>query len=86
MLLAEDQHSIGDLGPGGEHEPFRASVRARERACAVLSGLPRCSNCTGRSGPPGKSAARSPRSSRRLRICCTVQGPSGLAVIPRMCT
>ena len=26
--LAEDQHPVGDLGPGGEHEPFRISVRS----------------------------------------------------------
>jgi len=37
-------------------------------------------------GSPGKPAARSPRSIRRFRICCTVHGPSGFAVIPRMCT
>ena len=29
MPLAEDQHPVGNLGPGGEHEPFRMSVRAR---------------------------------------------------------
>ena len=29
MPLAEDEHPVGDLGPGGEHEPFRVSVRAR---------------------------------------------------------
>ena len=29
MLLAEDQHPIRNLRPGGEHEPFRVSVRAR---------------------------------------------------------
>ena len=29
MPLAEDQHPVGDLGPGGEHEPFRIGVRAR---------------------------------------------------------
>jgi hypothetical protein len=29
MPLAEDQHSVGDLGPGSEHEPFRISVRSR---------------------------------------------------------
>ena len=29
MPLAEDENPIGDLGPGGEHEPFRISVRAR---------------------------------------------------------
>ena len=29
MPLAEDEHPVGDLGPGGEHEPFRMSVRLR---------------------------------------------------------
>jgi len=29
MPLGEDQHPVGDLGPGGEHEPFRVSVRSR---------------------------------------------------------
>ena len=28
MPFAEDEHPVGDLGPGGEHEPFRISVRA----------------------------------------------------------
>ena len=27
MPFAEDQHPVGDLCPGGEHEPFRVSVR-----------------------------------------------------------
>jgi hypothetical protein len=27
--FAEDEHLVDDLGPGGEHEPFRVSVRAR---------------------------------------------------------
>ena len=27
--LTEDQHPVGDLGPGGEHEPFRIGVRPR---------------------------------------------------------
>jgi hypothetical protein len=27
--LTEDQHPVGDLGPGGEHEPLRKSVRSR---------------------------------------------------------
>ena len=26
MPLAEDEHRVGDLGPGGEREPFRVSV------------------------------------------------------------
>jgi hypothetical protein len=29
MPLAEDQHPVGDLGPSGEHEPFRIRVRSR---------------------------------------------------------
>ena len=29
MPFAEDQHPVGDLGPGGEHESFGVSVRAR---------------------------------------------------------
>src|SRR5436189_142467 len=44
-------------------------------------------NCPARSWTRNrKSAARSPRSIRRLRICCVVHGPSGFAVTPRMCT
>ena len=29
MSLAEDQHPVGDLCPGGEHEPLRVTVRSR---------------------------------------------------------
>jgi len=29
MPLAEDQHPVGDLGPGREHEPLRIGIRAR---------------------------------------------------------
>jgi len=29
VAFAEDQHPVGDLGPCGEHEPLRQSVRAR---------------------------------------------------------
>jgi hypothetical protein len=29
MLPAEDQHPVGDLSPGGKHEPLRIGVRAR---------------------------------------------------------
>jgi hypothetical protein len=29
VALAEDEHPVGDLGPGREHESFRVSVRAR---------------------------------------------------------
>jgi hypothetical protein len=27
VLFAKDQHAVGDLGAGGEHEPFRVRVR-----------------------------------------------------------
>jgi hypothetical protein len=29
MPFAEDQHPVGELRPGSEHEPFRISIRAR---------------------------------------------------------
>jgi len=29
MPFAEDQHPVGDLLAGGEHEPFRITVRSR---------------------------------------------------------
>jgi hypothetical protein len=32
LPLAEDQHPVGDLRPGGEHESFRISIRAGLRA------------------------------------------------------
>ncbi|HEY6315164.1 MAG TPA: hypothetical protein VIY52_30775 [Streptosporangiaceae bacterium] len=28
MAFAEDEHPVGDLGPGGEYEPFRISFRS----------------------------------------------------------
>src|SRR5258707_926128 len=29
VAFAEDEHPVGDLGPGGEYEPFGIGVRAR---------------------------------------------------------
>jgi hypothetical protein len=26
MAFADDEHPVGDLGPGGEHEPLRAGI------------------------------------------------------------
>ena len=31
MSFTEDQHPVGDLRPGSEHEPFRVSVGRRRR-------------------------------------------------------
>jgi Protein of unknown function (DUF5661) len=39
MPLTEDEHPVGDLGPDGEHESFRVSVRA---GCGAGSSRLRC--------------------------------------------
>jgi hypothetical protein len=76
MPLAEDQHPVGNLGPGGEHEPFRIRVRMRAGGIFTAS-IPASArtasndtvNCPDRSRTRNrKSAARSPRSIRRLRF------------------
>src|SRR5262249_30137923 len=93
--LAEDQHPVGDLGPGGEHEPFRVGIRARAPGRDFTASTPMLAksapkdavNCPTRSRTRNrKSAVLSPRSINRLRICCVVHGPSGFAVTPRICT
>jgi hypothetical protein len=76
MPFAEDQHQVGDLGPGRKHEPLRIGVRARAEG-RDLHGLDAGvgQDCVERLGElPGpsrtryrKSAARSPRSIKRLR-------------------
>ena len=40
MSLAEDQHPVGDLGPGGEHESFRVSIRARASGGIFTASVP----------------------------------------------
>ena len=93
--FAEDQHPVGDLGPGGEHEPFGVGVRARApgRDLHHLDTGAGQDRVEGRGELPGpvadqepEAAAPAPRSIRRLRICWVVHGPSGWAVTPRMCT
>jgi hypothetical protein len=93
--LAEDQHPVGDLGPGREYEPFRIGVRARAAGGIFTALMPASAravsnapvNCPIRSRTRyRKPAARSPRSITRLRICWVVHRPSGFAVTPRMCT
>ena len=95
MSFAEDQHPVGDLGPDGEHEPFRICVCAR----ATGRDLHRLDTGTGqdcvkrRGELPGPVTDQEPETGgaitqihEGLRICCTVHGPSGFAVTPRMCT
>src|SRR5271165_7603584 len=82
-LLAAQVERHGEHGLVGLRGGiFTASIPAPARTASNDAV-----NCPARSRIRNrKSAARSPRSIRRLRICCAVQGPSGLAVIPRMCT
>jgi|CZKW01.1.fsa_nt_gi hypothetical protein len=86
VSLAEDQHPVGQLGPGGKHEAFRVGVRGGLRGGIFTVPMPALArtapkdsvNCPARSRTRNrKSAARSPRSIRRLRICCVVHDPSG---------
>ncbi len=39
VSFAENQHPVGDLGPGGEHEPFRISIRATASPAVVVAIL-----------------------------------------------
>ena len=62
MPLAEDEHLVGDLGPGGEHEPFRKCIRSRA-ARRDLHGLDTGAgqDCVERFGElPGPVADREP--------------------------
>jgi hypothetical protein len=95
MPLAEDQHLIGDLGPGREHEPFRICIRTRApgRDFHGLDADAGQQRVQGRGELPGpvpdqESEVRGAiaESINRLRICCVVHGPSGFAVTPRICT
>ncbi len=89
MAFAEDQHPVGDLGSDREHEPLRIGIRAGALG-RDLDGLDtgigqdRVEGVGELPGPVAnrEPTARSPRSIRRLRICCVVHGPSGFAVIP----
>ena len=95
MSFAEDQHLIGDLGPGYEHEPFRVSVLAR----APRRDLHRLDTSTGQDRVKRRGELTGPVADEepevccaiteihhKVAICCVVHGPSGFAVIPRMCT
>ncbi len=93
--FAEDEHPVGDLGPDSEHEPFRIRVRSRaaRRDLHDLDAGAGQDRVKRRGELPGPIPDQEPevcgpvpRSITRLRICCTVHGPSGFAVIPGMCT
>ena len=95
MPLAEDEHPVGDLGPGGEHEPFRVSVRARAAGRDLHGfdagvGQDRIERCGELPGPvadqePEVRGAITEIHQEVADLLCGPR-PSGFAVIPRMCT
>ena len=56
MPFAEDQHPVGDLGPGGEHEPFRVAFARglRDGIFTAWRTVPRVTSRCARS-LPGRS-------------------------------
>ena len=94
MPFTEDQHPVGDLGPGGEHEPFRISVRLR----AARRDLHHLDTGTGQDRVKGRGELPGPVTDQEPEADGTVtqgpsagcgsaegvQGPSGFAVIPRI--
>jgi len=89
--VARRSHPVGDLSPGCPHPAFGISIAEGLRGGIFTTSMPELAstpsnasvNCPARSRIRNrKPAARSPRSIRRLRICCTVQGPSGLGGDP----
>jgi len=93
--LAEDQHPVGDLRPGGEHVPLCIGVRtstSRRDLGNVNAGVGQ--DCVKRCGElPGPVTDQEPEVGgtitwilRRFRICCVVRGLSGFAVTPWICT
>jgi hypothetical protein len=95
MPLAEDQHPVGDLSPGGEHEPFRTGVRAWASG-RNLHGLEagvgqdrvkRRGELSGTVADQESEACGAiTQIHQKVAVCCTVHSPSGFAVIPGMCT
>jgi hypothetical protein len=95
MLLAEDQHPVGDLSPGGEHESFRIGIRARApkrdlhsldagagQDCVECLGELPCPVTDQEPEIPGAIA----EIHQEIAICWAVYGPSGFAVTPGICT
>jgi hypothetical protein len=91
---SEDQHPVGDLGPDGEHEPLRISVRPRTSG----RDLHRLDTGTGQGRIEGLCELPSPVAyqepeifgavtevPQEVPICWVVHGPSGFAVTPRTC-
>jgi len=95
VLFAEDEHAVGDLGAGGEDESFGVGVRPRASGWDLADG----DAGVGQDGVEGVGELPGPVADEDLELigpvakvheqvaaCWVVHGPSGLAVMSRMCT
>jgi hypothetical protein len=48
VSLSEDQHPVGDLGPGGEYEPLGKSVRTRASGRIFTGWMPALASAASR--------------------------------------
>jgi hypothetical protein len=85
--FTEDQHPVGDLRPGGEHEPFRVGVRARAagRYLHRLDAAAGQDRVEGRGELPGPVAdqepeARGPVTEIHQEIADLLRGPRPVRV------
>jgi hypothetical protein len=68
LAFAEDQRPVGELGPGGEHEAFRISLRPRLWGGIFTAWMPRLSGCIKLCGElPSAVADQEPETPRRGR-------------------
>ena len=94
MLLTEDQQSVGDLGPDGQHEAFGEAVRPRtpRRDLDYFDTGVRQDRVERRRKLTGPIADEEPKPGGtfaeihdEVRACCVVQGPSGCPVTASTC-
>ena len=95
VSLSEDQQAVGDLGPGGEHEPLRISVRTRPSGRDLDDLDADAGQCrVERFGQLARAVAdQEPEVGgavaevhQQVADLLGGPGPSGCAVTPRMCT
>jgi hypothetical protein len=94
MPFAEDQHAVEEFSAQGAHEPLADRVHARSLDGGAQDLVPAAwetaSNEAVKFGPRSRirnlvPSSRSSRPRERLRACCTVHSPVGLAVTPPRC-
>jgi hypothetical protein len=68
MSFAEDQHPVGDFGPGGEHEPFGVGVRPGLRGGIFTALMP----ALARTGVEGSGELAGPVADQEPELCGAV--------------